>query len=114
MSEERKILPCPFCGSTAITIEWEPCAPLDEGDTTRRWFAECTQCSCQGPFCQKEPQVIPAWNKRAPTVLDGAGQDLESCAKTLIKHRHTAPEWMWENLANSANRLDATRQATQP
>lgn len=58
-------LPCPFCGSTKITVEWEPCPKLDETDTTRRWFAECTQCSCQGPFCQKEPQVIPAWNKRA-------------------------------------------------
>lgn len=58
-------LPCPFCGATKITIEWEPCPPLDATDTNRRWFAECTQCSCQGPFCQKEPQVIPAWNKRA-------------------------------------------------
>lgn len=58
-------LPCPFCGSTRITVEWEPCEPLDKTDTNRRWFAECTQCSCQGPFCQKEPQVIPAWNKRA-------------------------------------------------
>lgn len=58
-------LPCPFCGSTKITVEWEPCPKLDATDTNRRWFAECTQCSCQGPFCQKEPQVIPAWNKRA-------------------------------------------------
>lgn len=58
-------LPCPFCGSLKITVEWEPCPKLDETDTTRRWFAECTKCSCQGPFCQKEPQVIPAWNKRA-------------------------------------------------
>lgn len=58
-------LPCPFCGSTKITVEWEHCPKLDQTDTVRRWFAECTQCSCQGPFCQKEPQVIPEWNKRA-------------------------------------------------
>jgi len=58
-------LPCPFCGSDKITVEWEPCPALTMTDTNRRWFAECTQCSCQGPFCQKEPQVIPAWNKRA-------------------------------------------------
>ena len=57
--------PCPFCGSTKITVEWESCPPLDATDTNRRWFAECTQCSAQGPFCQKEPEVIPAWNKRA-------------------------------------------------
>lgn len=56
--------PCPFCGSTKITVEWEACPPLDSTDTNRRWFAECTQCSCQGPFCQKETQVIRAWNLR--------------------------------------------------
>jgi hypothetical protein len=56
--------PCPFCGSVKITVEWEPCMQFDETDTNRRWFAECTQCSCQGPFCQKEPEVILAWNKR--------------------------------------------------
>jgi len=58
-------LPCPFCGGTKITVEWEHCPPLDDTDTNRRWFAECATCCCQGPFCQKEPQVIPAWNKRA-------------------------------------------------
>jgi Lar family restriction alleviation protein len=59
-----KLKPCPFCGSSKITVEWEPLMRMDPTDTTRRWFAECTQCSCQGPFCQKEPEVIPAWNKR--------------------------------------------------
>ena len=57
-------LPCPFCGATKITVEWEPCPPLDHTDTNRRWFAECTQCSCQGPFCQTEPDVILKWNER--------------------------------------------------
>lgn len=59
-------LPCPFCGSPVVSIEWEACEPLVKTDTNRRWFAECAQCSCQGPFCQKETQVIPAWNTRAP------------------------------------------------
>jgi hypothetical protein len=57
-------LACPFCGSTKITVEWEGCPPIDATDTNRRWFAECAKCSCQGPFCQKEPQVRPSWNKR--------------------------------------------------
>src|SRR6185369_10005248 len=69
MKQPMIILPCPFCGTTKITIEWEPCPPLDSTETNRRWFAECTQCSCQGPFCQKEPQVIPAWNKRTKYAL---------------------------------------------
>lgn len=60
-----KLLPCPFCGSDKITVEWEQCPKLVESDTTRRWFAECTQCSCQGPFCQKEPEVPVKWNQRA-------------------------------------------------
>jgi hypothetical protein len=57
--------PCPFCGSDKITVEWERCEPLCDGDTNRRWFAECTQCSCQGPFCQKEPEVALKWNNQS-------------------------------------------------
>ncbi|NBR86137.1 MAG: hypothetical protein EB141_15045 [Verrucomicrobia bacterium] len=57
-------LPCPFCGASKITVEWEPCPKLEATDTSRRWFAECTECACQGPFCQNESQAIPAWNKR--------------------------------------------------
>lgn len=57
-------LPCPFCGSDKITIEWESCEPLVATDTNRRWFAECSNCCCQGPFCQKETEVINKWNER--------------------------------------------------
>lgn len=65
MSEPKQELrECPFCGSNKVTIEWEPCAPITHPDTNRRWFAECTQCSCQGPFCQRETEVIKAWNTR--------------------------------------------------
>ncbi len=76
-SQQRVVspLPCPFCGGTKITVEWEHCPPLDHTDTNRRWFAECMDCSCQGPFCQKEPQVIPAWNKRANDKLTDAGPE---------------------------------------
>lgn len=63
-TNETVPLPCPFCGSTKITVEWEACPPLEATDTNRRWFSECAQCCCQGPFCQKETQVIPAWNTR--------------------------------------------------
>lgn len=71
-------LPCPFCGSDKITVEWELCEKLSESDTTRRWFAECTQCSCQGPFCQKEPQVIPSWNKR---TIESQKREIEDLRK---------------------------------
>lgn len=42
-----------------------------------------------------------------------AADILHSHARALILHRHTAPEWMWENLANAVNRYDAARQAHQ-
>ena len=69
-------LPCPFCGSLRITVEWEPCEPLDRTDTNRRWFAECMDCSFQGPFCQKENRVIPMWNCRVPADIEDLGDGL--------------------------------------
>ncbi len=80
--EAVEALPCPFCGSTVITVECEHCPPMREEDTNRRWFAECCKCSCQGPFCQKEPQVIPAWNKRA---IDAATADLRRQFADYVK-----------------------------
>lgn len=38
---------------------------------------------------------------------------LKSHAQYLIKNKHQAPEWMWENLANAANDLDAAMQALE-
>lgn len=67
MTDQPKELlpcPCPFCGGTKITVEWEP--------QPSRWFAECAQCSCQGPFCQTEPKVIAAWNTRASDLTPSA------------------------------------------
>jgi Lar family restriction alleviation protein len=65
-NELLKLASCPYCGSDKITIEWEPMPKMDATDTNRRWFAECYKCSCQGPFCQKETQVVEAWNRRTP------------------------------------------------
>lgn len=78
--------PCPWCRSDKITVEWEPCPPLDATDTNRRWFAECTQCSCQGPFCQTEAQVKPAWNLRPPAQtgkVELLEQEIANMARAL-------------------------------
>lgn len=54
----------------------------------------------------------PDLDKQASTsAVIEAAQDLESHARMLIKHRHTAPEWMWDNLADSVNRNNAAKQA---
>lgn len=63
-------------------------------------------CSCFGQQKSKSELAAPTGS----AVFDAA-QDLESHARNLIKHRHTAPEWMWENLANSVNRLNTARQS---
>ena len=91
--------PCPFCGSTKITVEWEPCPPLDKTDTNRRWFAECTHCSCQGPFCQKEPEVIPAWNRRADRLAQLTAENQKLRAALVALHDAAAdPGWaLWNN-----------------
>lgn len=68
---------CPFCGSVKITVEWEPCEPMAATDTNRRWFAECTQCSCQGPFCQRETEIVSAWNRRTPAPGLRIGAEVE-------------------------------------
>lgn len=101
--EAVEALPCPFCGSTVITVEWEHCPPMREEDTNRRWFAECCKCSCQGPFCQKEPQVIPAWNKRA---IDAATADLRRQFADYVKQ--TLQDRMERDLL-----LEKFREATQ-
>lgn len=90
--------PCPFCGSRSITVEWESCLPFEPGDTNRRWFAECGQCACQGPFCQKEPQVIPAWNKaRAMSITwIPVTQELPDEEQTVLVYspKSDSPVWI--------------------
>lgn len=35
---------------------------------------------------------------------------LRDAAWSIIKHRHTAEEWQWQNLANAVNDFDAKEQ----
>lgn len=77
---ELKLKSCPWCNGNKITIEWEPCDTLSYHDTNRRWFAECCKCSCQGPFCQKENEVIRAWNTRHDSCAELV-EDLVSALK---------------------------------
>jgi hypothetical protein len=44
----EKLLPCPFCESTDLDVEWK--------------WVECNRCSTFGPTTDGDP--IAAWNRR--------------------------------------------------
>ncbi len=73
-------------------------------------------CSCEKPRPAAIGRCLNCWLWIFPLAKDTVlkvvdeAEDLENHARVLIKHRHTAPEWMWENLARSINRLSAARQ----
>lgn len=77
-------------------------------------MTKCNKCgewwTAQCPVCFSLERTSGSLHRDCSAVAESA-QDLESHARVLIKHRHSAPEWMWENLANSVNRLNAARQS---
>ena len=65
MSEELKLLPCPFCGGTNLRV----CT----GE-----YVHCPDCGTDGPFfiCMKgdedhTAEAIAAWNRRTPSDSNG-------------------------------------------
>ncbi len=59
LSAER--LPCPFCGSTELTLS-------SNGMDSR--FVECDTCGTSGPAMPTDPEAETAWNTRK-----GAGRE---------------------------------------
>ena len=61
---ESNNLPCPFCGSSALTRG-------DDGTSTRRArkrFFICSSCGAAGPKGKTEKAALAAWNQRASEV----------------------------------------------
>ena len=75
MSEEKKLLPCPFCGHGALTWEcWD--------DT---WYVECSNenCGCMIDGFPTEAEAVKAWNRR----VEGKKKDtLHPCPKCGYEH----------------------------
>lgn len=65
MSNERKLLPCPFCGTKRVLLR-------NADDTF--WFVECRACQLEftvkrsvrkGVPQSNEKEVVETWNRRA-------------------------------------------------
>lgn len=69
MSDEPKLLSCPFCGGRAEVV-----GPRAE----REFFAICKSCECMTQDAVSAEQAAAAWNRRASLP------DL-SCALALLK-----------------------------
>lgn len=84
MTDETKLLPCPFCfGEKCVSTE------IAYGDDCRcRWlFACCNSCEARGPAAKTEEEAIAAWNRRASgwinckEKLPEDGQTVLGCLK---------------------------------
>jgi len=103
-----ELLPCPFCGSTDLSIE-----PVRAEDDNNRIFAYhvfCRDCYAKGRYlyphcwCECDEQAIEAWNDRfiPATTPDKEGErvqvsmdalliinrelnDIERITKTIVK-----------------------------
>lgn len=66
MSDSKKVLRCPFCGSKNGTGEGSMLFVYFENDQT---FVRCFKCGAQGPSVrdanrEKEAEAIRLWNTR--------------------------------------------------
>ena len=53
MNNETKLLPCPFCGGEAESIDFFP-----------RFFVKCKNCGANTGFHLNIPNAIESWNSR--------------------------------------------------
>lgn len=69
MSEELKLLNCPFCDGEA---EYEGL------------YCYCTRCGCRMADDPNEAEAIAAWNRRASPSTEGEGGDARELAQRVI------------------------------
>lgn len=69
---ERKLKPCPFCGSRNIEI-------TNHADSVV--FVQCEDCFATFPHFDSEDEAITAWNKRYGAIIVnnfGNGKQIEN------------------------------------
>ncbi|MBD1553852.1 Lar family restriction alleviation protein [Pseudomonas typographi] len=94
MTNEQKLLPCPFCGSESVQQDVGGC------------YLSCNSCGAEGPMCQGEQTPLDSWNTRAALAEDvrAAGDEpvgyeltMNGEQKDLAAAKFGAPT-PWENL----------------
>jgi Lar family restriction alleviation protein len=82
MSEQWKLVPCPFCGDPNVE-EAESGVPTLHGGNKRAVY--CNGCFCEGPTADTTKAAIAKWNERSRPEPDaekyGCHCDLESMSE---------------------------------
>lgn len=60
MTNEAKLLSCPFCGSDKLTDHYY----LQQSSDGEAWFVECQDCESQGPCKPSATEAREAWDNR--------------------------------------------------
>lgn len=73
MTDDKELLPCPFCGSANV----DPTYSLgSRSDGTHVHAAGCDVCGAVGPDTPDDSKIGEAWNRRAPpAAVESQGVD---------------------------------------
>jgi len=63
MTGENELLPCPFCGETAIHMH--------SNEDRRFFWAECSKCDVEARGADSEADAREQWNRRPSTIQTG-------------------------------------------
>ena len=68
MTEENKLLPCPFCGASAKP--WQQNSMI--------WAVMCSECGAEYDASEGLTEAVAAWNRRVPDARDARIAELEA------------------------------------
>lgn len=105
--EMETLLPCPFCGGSALII---PCPPERDGQETLH-RPQCDKCGADCGGCDTPSEAIALWNRRTPdathlrevnAALVEALREIEAKARELADDAMTNQRGLWLACANEA------------
>lgn len=105
-----ELLPCPFCGGSALVIR---CPPERDGQETLH-RPQCDSCGADCGGCNTPSEAIALWNRRtaAPTPPStAAGERIEVIAEVLWHRFAPSHHMTWEEEPEKAIYRDAALSA---
>ena len=79
-----KLLPCPFCGGTALQTS---------SNGIESCFLGCG-CGAEGPACFSYVEALEAWNRRTQPPADEGEREIIATYKALHANKLGA-HWLW-------------------